>query len=158
MSGLRRVEEAIIGARGAAAFDELSTLFTGDATRLRIARAPWVPFCAWTPAELGPKGRMKPASAEEQRCCLASGAPPASLRGRISLLTSFPGPRAGTVIAMSNQGTYPAMATIVRQNLLGAAAAARAAPEPPTVLWLLASKGSNLRRIADEAGLVEAVR
>ena len=64
---------------GVRAFEEVAGLFSNAFTGLNISRVSWVPYC-----RLPPEPSARP-------CCVAAGRVPAPLRGRVALLTGFPG-------------------------------------------------------------------
>lgn len=159
--------KAVSSAAGQLAFQEVEALFSSAHTGLRISRAPWVPFCgATTGGRDGEEGLLGTPLWLQQLCCLTSGEVPLELRGRVHLLSGFPGSQKRLVERNIRPRDAHAFRATVRPSLLsGHRTLTRLPPvalngpsASRSIVWLLASNGTNGRRIHDEEALVTAVR
>ena len=131
----------------ARAFEEIEGLFDGPAFGLRIRRVPWVPYCRQA-------GRLASGRVE---CCVAAERVPWALRRQyIALLAGFPG-FSRPIHTLGGMGRELFRWSERRRSTgMQLPAAQHPRANLTTVTWLLSSKGSNERRLANEEALVSA--
>ena len=156
---------AHVGQRGGEhAFEEFEALWgaASNATRLRIERVPWVPIC------VSAMVRARDGTSVFPFCCFRSEteveAQPGSsgldggTAATTAVLTDFPSPGAEKRYSrywQTRSHDWDAFRRDAWRSLFGAASAV---PPPSLVVWVLASAGSNGRRVHGEAGLASLAK
>ena len=147
-------------------FEEIAALFDCAAARLEIRRVPWVPLCSL-------ESQFRPGHHTTFcRCCWSGGKLPSELQGsephQLVLLTQFPGNFASkhtpTLMGAVLNRPFRAdarrclgMTGYIPLALTTAPTSVTHGNEERVVVWVLASAGSNGRRILNEQAVIKLV-